>query len=150
MPSDETKEINPPISQMGADSKDRQTHAIIGAAMEVHRQLGPGFLEAVYQQALAIEFSARTVPFLSEAELPVYYKGQRLACSYRADFVCYDEVIVELKALKAITGVEEAQVLNYLKATGLGRGLLLNFGSPRLEFKRFVFSHLRTSAQSVD
>jgi GxxExxY protein len=138
------------MSQMAADSRDWQTHAIIGAAMEVHRELGPGFLEAVYQQALAIEFSARAIPFASEVELPVYYKGKRLDCTYRADFVCYHEVIVELKALKAITGVEEAQVLNYLKATGLGRGLLLNFGSPRLEFKRFVFSHLRTSAQSVD
>jgi GxxExxY protein len=150
MQRDETKEIYPPISQMGADSKDRQTHAIIGAAMEVHRQLGPGVLEAVHQQALAIEFSARTIPFLSEAELPVYYKGQRLACYYRADFVSYDEVIVELKALKVITGVEEAQVLNYLKATGLGRALLLNFGCPSLEFKRLVFSHLRTSAESAD
>ena len=75
------------MSQMAADSKDRQTHAIIGAAMEVHRQLGSGFLEAVYQQALTIEFSAQDIPFLSEAELPVYYKGQRLACYYRADFV---------------------------------------------------------------
>ena len=96
--------------------------------------------------------NSRPEPFrlCSEAELPVYYKGERLTCSYRADFVCYDEVIVELKALKAITGVEEAQVLNYLKATGLGRGLLLNFGCPRLEFKRLVFSHLRTSAESAD
>ena len=100
-----TKEVDPQMSQMAADSRDQQTHAIIGAAMEVHRQLGPGFLEAVYQQALAFELSARTVPFVQEAELPVYYKGELLACSYRADFVCYDEVIVELKALKAITGV---------------------------------------------
>ena len=145
-----TKEMNPQISQMVADSRDQQTHAIIGAAMEVHRQLGPGFLEAVYQQSLAIEFSARTIPFSPEVELPVYYKGERLNCSYRADFVCYNEVIVELKALKAMTGVEEAQLLNYLKATGLERGLLLNFGCPRLEFKRFVFTHLRTSAQSAD
>jgi len=76
----------------------------------------------------------------------VYYKSQLLACSYRADFVCYHEVIVELKALKAVTGIEEAQVLNYLKATGLSRGLLLNFGSRRLQLKRFVFSHLRESA----
>jgi GxxExxY protein len=146
MDRSKTKEVDPQISQMTADSRDQQTHAIIGAAMEVHRQLGPGFLEAVYHQALAIEFSARTVPFVQEAELPVYYKGELLACSYRADFLCYDEVIVELKALKAITGVEEAQVLNYLKATGLTRGLLLNFGHQRLEFKRLVFSHLRTSA----
>ncbi len=145
-----TREIDPQISQMIADSGDQQTYAIIGAAMEVHRQLGAGFLEPVYQHALAIEFSARSVPFVQEVELTVYYKGEQLACSYRADFVCYDEVIVELKALKAITGVEDAQLLNYLKATGLGRGLLLNFGSPRLEFKRLVFSHLRPSVESAD
>ncbi|MEW6114052.1 MAG: GxxExxY protein [Thermodesulfobacteriota bacterium] len=107
-------------------------------------------MEAVYQEAIAIEFSARSILFEREVELPVYFKGQRLSCSYRADFVCYGAVIVELKALKAITGVEEAQVLNYLKATGIGRGLLLNFGRPRLEFKRFVFSHLRASAQSAE
>jgi GxxExxY protein len=141
---------NPQIAQMAADSRDKQTHAIIGAAMEVHRHLGPGFLEAVYQQALAIEFAARGVPFASEVDLPVYYKGERLPCSYRADFVCYSNVIVELKALKAITGIEEAQLLNYLKATRLERGLLVNFGRPSLEFKRFVFSDLRKSARSAD
>jgi GxxExxY protein len=141
---------NPQIAQMAADSKDKQTHAIIGAAMEVHRHLGPGFLEAVYQQALAIEFSARGVPFTSEVDLPVYYKGERLPCSYRTDFVCYNNVIVELKALKAITSIEDAQVLNYLKATGLERGLLVNFGRQSLEFKRFVFSNLRKSARSAD
>ena len=118
--------------------------------MEVQSQLGPGFLEAVYHHALAIEFSDRGIPFTFEVELPVYYKGERLNCSYRADFVFYKQVIVELKALKAITGVEEAQLLNYLKATGLERGLLLNFGRPRLEFKRLVFTHLRTSATSAD
>jgi GxxExxY protein len=150
MQKGEPKEMNPQISQRDAESRDRQTHAVIGAAMEVHRQLGPGFLEAVYQEALAIEFSARAIPFAREVELPVYYKGQPLTCSYRADFVCYREVIVELKALKAITGVEEAQLLNYLKATGLERGLLVNFGNSRLEFKWFVFSHPRTSPQSVD
>ncbi len=145
-----SNQIYTQISQMAADSPDQQTYAIIGAAMEAHRELGPGFLEAVYQQALAVELSARAIQFAREVELPVYYKGERLACSYRADFVCYDDVIVELKALKAITGVEEAQILNYLKATGLGRGLLLNFGCPRLEYKRFVFTHLRPSAQSAD
>ncbi len=137
--------MDPQISQRTAHSRDTQTHAIIGAAMEIHRQLGSGFLEPVYQHALAIEFSARTIPFVKEVELAVYYKGERLTCSYRADFVCYDEVIVELKALRAITRMEESQLLNYLKATGLERGLLLNFGSPSLEFKRLVFSHLRTS-----
>ena len=123
-----------------ADSRDPQTRAIIGAAMEVHRQLGPGFLEAVYQEALAIEFADRGIPFRREQELPIDYKGRRLPCKYRSDFVCYEEIIVELKALQALTGVDEAQMINYLKATHLGRGLLLNFGRPSLEFKRYVFS----------
>ena len=144
------KANNPQIPQMDADSRDEQTHAIIGAAMEVHRQLGPGFLEAVYQEALAIEFAAREIPLTREVELPVHYKGRLLICSYRADFVCYESIIVELKALQAITGIEQAQLLNYLKATRLERGLLLNFGRPSLEFKRLVFSNLRKSAQSAD
>ncbi|MHB1426344.1 MAG: GxxExxY protein [Gemmataceae bacterium] len=134
------------MSQTNADSRDPQTHAIIGAAMEVHRQLGPGFLEAVYQEALALEFAAGGIPFAPQVELPVYYKGQKLTCFYKADFVCYESVILELKALKAITGVEESQLLNYLKATRLERGLLLNFGRPSLEFKRFVFSNPRKQA----
>jgi GxxExxY protein len=120
--------------------KDWQTHAVIGAAMEVHRQLGCGFLEAVYQEAMALELAAQAIPFQKEVELPVYYRGQRLSCAYRADFICYEKVVVELKALQAFGRNEEAQVLNYLKATGLERGLLLNFGAASLEFKRFVFS----------
>jgi GxxExxY protein len=145
-----SEEMDPQISQMDANKRDSQTHAIIGAAMEVHRQLGPGFLEPVYQEAMAIELADRAIPFVREAGLPVFYKGQRLNCSYRADFVCFESVIVELKALAAITGVETAQLLNYLKATRLERGLLLNFGCPSLEFKRLVFSNLRKSAQSAD
>jgi GxxExxY protein len=143
--------MNPQVAQIDADSKhanDQQTHAIIGAAMEVHRQLGPGFLEIVYREALGLEFAARSIPSARESELPVYYKGTRLNCTYRADYICFDCVIVELKALQALTGVEEAQMLNYLKATPLERGLLLNFGRPSLEFKRFVFSNSRKSAQS--
>ena len=138
------------MSESNADNRDPQTHAIIGAAMEVHRQLGPGFLEAVYQEAMAIELADRAISFVREAELPVFYKGKRLKCSYRADFVCFESVIVELKALEALTGVETSQLLNYLKATRLERGLLLNFGCPSLEFKRLVFSNLRKSAQSAD
>ena len=132
--------MNPQISQTDADSRDPQTRAIIGAAMEVHRQLGPGFLEAVYQEALAIELADRRTPFQREQELPIDYKGRRLPCKYRADFVCYEDIIVELKAVQLLSGTEEAQVLNYLKATSLERGLLLNFGRPSLEFKRLVFS----------
>ncbi len=124
---------------MSSEGQDPETHAIIGAAMEVHRILGPGFLEPVYQEAFAIELGDRGIPFQRERELPVSYKKRRLACSYRADFVCYESIITELKALSALTGVEQAQVLNYLKATGLRRGLLLNFGASRLEMKRLVF-----------
>lgn len=132
-------------------SRDPRTYAIIGAAMEVHKQLGPGFLEAVYQEALAVELDLRQVPYNREVELPVFYKGRRLATNYRADFVCYDEVIVELKALSKLGGVEQAQIINYLKATGLETGLLLNFGAPSLEYKRFVHSKSKPeqSAQSV-
>ncbi len=131
----------------GADdgTRDQQTYAIIGAAMEVHRRLGQGFLEVVYQEALAVEFSERSVPFTREFEIPIMYRDRQLACTYRADFVCFGEVIIELKALRQVTDVERAQVINYLKATGLQRALLLNFGTPSLEHKRFVreFSHLR-------
>ena len=142
--------MNPQISPIDADSRDPQTREIIGAAMEVHRQLGPRFLEAVYQEALAMEFADRGLPFQREQELPIYYKGRRLPCKYRADFVCYEDILVELKALQSLTGNDEAQVLNYLKATRMERGLLFNFGRPSLEFKRFIFPNLRKSAKSAD
>jgi GxxExxY protein len=122
------------------ETRDPQTHAIIGAAMEVHSQLGPGFLEPVYQEALAAEFRARAIPFQREVEVVVFYKGQRLACGYRSDFLCYDSVLVEIKALQNLSGTEDAQVLNYLKGTRLERALLLNFGRPRLEYRRLVLS----------
>ena len=117
--------------------------------MEVHRQLGHGFLEAVYQEALAIELATRKIPFQREVPLPVSYKGQRLACSYRADFVCYENVLVELKAISQLTGADEAQVINEMKATGMQRALLINFGAPSLEYKRRVFN-LRESAKSAE
>jgi GxxExxY protein len=127
--------------------RDPQTYAIIGAALEVHRVLGCGFLETVYQEALAREFVQRGIPFQREAELPIDYKGDRLDATYKSDFICYDNVIVELKALDRLGGKEKAQVINYLKASGHGRGLLINFGATRLESERFVLS--ATSADRI-
>ena len=118
--------------------RDARTHAIIGAALEVHRLLGSGFLEAVYQEALGQELSLRNIPFRMQCEIPVFYKGEKLAVAYRADFICFDSVILELKAIRQVTVIEEAQVLNYLKASGLRIALLLNFGAPSLQQKRFV------------
>ena len=122
---------------------DEQTYAIIGAAMEVHRHLKHGFLENVYADALAREFGLRNIPFEREKPLTVFYKGERLESRYKADYVCYGEVVVELKALAVISGNEEAQLLNYLRITGLQRGLLLNFGASTFRFKRMVFGYGR-------
>ena len=115
-----------------------ETYKILGAAMEVHSTLGSGFLEAIYQEALAIEFDKRKIPFKKESKLEINYKGQILSKYYVADFVCYDKVIVETKATKELAGIDEAQVINYLKSTGLKVGLLINFGSESLEHKRLI------------
>jgi GxxExxY protein len=131
------------------EGRDPQTYAILGAAMEIHRQLGHGFLEAVYQDAAVIEFAKRAIPFEREVLLPIQYKGIPLPSHYRADFVCNSEIVVEFKALSNLSTIEEAQVLNYLKATGLNRGLLINFGAPSLQYKRLVWGYEPQKLKSV-
>ena len=120
--------------------KDAQTYSIIGAAMEVHKELGCGFLEAVYQEALALEFRHCGIPFFQEVPLKILYKNQLLGCLYKADFVCFDSVLVELKAVETLIDSHRAQVINYLNATRYSRALLLNFGSPNLQYERLILT----------
>jgi len=121
------------------------TREIIGASMEVHSNLGPGFLESVYEEALAIEFDLRKVRYERQRGIDVFYKGL-LAKQFVCDFLVGEKVLVELKALKAITGIKEAQVLNYLTATGLEVGLLINFGEQSLKYKRLVLQGQKATA----
>lgn len=116
-----------------------EVYQVIGAAIEVHKELGSGFLEAVYQEAFEIELTSRSVPYRSQVPLRVKYKGILLQKEYIADLLCFETIIVEIKALNKLSGNEESQILNYLKATGLKVGLLVNFGSAgKLEWKRLV------------
>jgi GxxExxY protein len=114
------------------NEKDPRTAAIIGAAIEVHRQLGPGLLESAYEQCLCHELHLRGLPFRCQVNLPVSYKGLQLDCGYKIDVIVNDEVIVELKAVEKILPVHEAQLLTYLKLSGKKVGLLINFNSPLL------------------
>ncbi len=118
-----------------------EAYEIFGAAIEVHKELGAGFLEAVYQEALAIEFQKQGIPFEREKQLNIFYKGIELKKSYIADFVCYGNIIVETKAIKEISNSDQAQALNYLKATGFELALLINFGSKLLQKKRVILSN---------
>ena len=133
--------VEPQISQIAADSsekRDPETFAVIGAAMEVHRELGSGFLEAVYQEALEHELGRREIPFRRQAALPIHYKGVALQTSYRADLICFDSIIVELKTVDQLGAADQAQAINYLKATGLKKALLLNFKPASLQYRRIV------------
>ena len=115
-----------------------ESYKIVGACFEVHKELGPGFLEPVYQEALSREFMIQKIPHERETTLTITYKDIKLDKKYIADFVCFDKIIVELKALNNLTTEHEAQVINYLKATGFKLGILVNFGSKSLEYKRLV------------
>lgn len=118
---------------------EKETYQIIGAMMEVHKTLGCGFLEAVYQEALSIEFEKQKIPFVKEKKLILFYKGIQIEKFYIADFVCFDKIIVELKALSALTSTHDSIMINYLKATKLKVGLLANFGERSLKYKRLIY-----------
>ncbi|RXG20461.1 GxxExxY protein [Leeuwenhoekiella aequorea] len=115
-----------------------QTFKIIGVCMNVHRNLGSGFLESVYQEVLCREFIEEEIPFEDQKLLPIYYKGQKLDKYYRADFLCFDRIILELKTATFINKSMEKQVINYLKATHKQVGLLINFGEKSLTWKRLI------------
>ena len=118
---------------------EKETYAILGACFEVYKEKGCGFLEAVYQESLEIEFDLQGLPAKSLVPLSLTYKGRELKKSYEADFICFDKVLVELKAVSALTDEHRAQVQNYLHATGLQVGLLVNFGHyPKVEHERYV------------
>jgi len=121
-----------------SEQRDPETYAAIGAAMEVHRRLGHGFLESVYHAAFAIELERNEIFFERERALSISYRDVVLPCQFRADFVCFRSLLVELKATVGLTGVDDSQVINYLRVSGLKKGLLLNFGTPTLQYRRFV------------
>jgi GxxExxY protein len=119
---------------------EEETYSLIGAAMTVHQELGHGFLEAVYQEALEKEFELRSIPYKREIPLMIYYKNEPLKKYYIADFICYDKIIVELKAISVITSENLGQMMNYLTATKLKLGLIFNFGKKSLDHKRIIIS----------
>ncbi|MFA6173159.1 MAG: GxxExxY protein [Kiritimatiellales bacterium] len=123
-----------------------ETYQIIGACFEVYKEKGCGFLEAVYQECLAIEFKLQGIPYEPQKTLPLSYKKQPLDQIYKADFVCFGKIILEIKAADKLTDKDRSQVLNYLNATGFEVGLLVNFGHhPKIEHERFVLTKSRGS-----
>ena len=117
---------------------EEETYQIIGAAMKVHSTLGPGFTEKVYQEALAIEFAEREIPFIREKEIHAVYRGIVLKGTFVPDFICYDKIIVELKAVKELDDIHRSQAINYAKVGGYKLSLLINFGKASLDKERFV------------
>ena len=115
-----------------------ESYAIVGACIAVHKELGQGFLESVYQEAVEITFNKEAIPFVREQELNISFNGQLLEKKFYVDFLCYDQIIVELKAVKALDQNHEAQVINYLKASNKPLGILINFGEKSLVYKRLI------------
>ena len=115
-----------------------ESYKIIGACMEVHKKLGAGFLESVYTEALELEFKKVNIPFEREKKLPVFYDNQPLKKYFKADFVCFNSIIIELKAIKYLIDADHRQTVNNVKATRFKLGLLVNFGTPSLTYKRIV------------
>lgn len=120
--------------------KDPRTHQIIGAAMEVHNEMGPGHLEAVYHECLEIEFELRQMVFISKPKLSLYFKTRKLKKHYEPDFIVFEKIVVEIKAQKILTRNDAAQIINSLKSSRHEIGLLINFGEPSLKFRRFIYS----------
>ena len=118
---------------------EKESYAICGAVFTVYREMGCGFLESVYQECLEIELRKSGIPFKAQKQLELYYQGQLLSQTYRPDFICFDSIIVEIKALSSLSGEHKSQVMNYLKATGYKLGLLVNFGCfPKASVDRIV------------
>jgi len=117
---------------------EENTDQIIAACLAVHNELGNGFLEAVYQDALEIEFRERGIPYRREAQIQIFYKGHKLDKEYYADFICFDKIIVELKCVSRLVNANKAQVINYLHGTKLKVGLLVNFGEASLKWERLT------------
>ena len=118
-----------------------EVYAVVGAAMEVYNVLGRGFHEPVYQEALELELADRKIPFHPQHELRIHYKHHLLEQKYKPDFIAYDKIVIEIKALDRLTSTEDSQLLNYLKATGMEVGILINFGAERdLQWKRMVLT----------
>ncbi|WP_321516528.1 GxxExxY protein [Marinifilum fragile] len=115
-----------------------KTYSIIGACMTVHRNLGSGFLESVYSEALAKELEKRKIPFVKEKKIELFYDGQKMNKYFKADFVCFDSIIIEIKSKSCLLKIDEQQTINYLKATKYQLGLLINFGENSLRYKRFI------------
>ncbi|MEA3475659.1 MAG: GxxExxY protein [Candidatus Cloacimonadota bacterium] len=128
----------------------KEVYRIIGAAIEIHKELGPGFLESVYEEAMVIESSKRQIPYETQVKISVYYKNQKLKKEFIADYIGYDKIIVEFKCIPKLTKVEEAQIINYLKATGIKVGILINFGSHgKLEWKRYIRTFIENKKDHI-